>query len=236
MIYLKALLLEHADTIFECKNCRMLFRPVSHTRWVIVNDSLTVIHWLGLIQWLRTRKLNLFVEHKADCQSDIVNGLCFNGTDLGNRAGKDLKNTLNWVLPHPPLSKEIENRISIPSSSSLLDPFDLVTERDYKEENEENNEKNEAILDNKYLDSPGLELASEREDSSTPDVQPDGTAGGPAPEVVVIGSDCPVCSKTFATKNNCRRHVREMHRMSPISKVCSLTWSVLFCALNRYYL
>ena len=39
-----------------------------------------------------------------------------------------------------------------------------------------------------------------------------------AEDVIVYGSNCPVCGKTFATKNNCRRHVREMHGMNPISK------------------
>jgi len=164
---LKALLLEHADTIFECKNCRMLFR-----------------------------KLHSFVEHKAQCKSDIKDGLCFNGTDLGNRAGKDLKNVLNWMLPQ---RQNIQQAI-----------LEIKKENGDKTENKSENLRVERNQSGCSSPDIGIKAPLPLNESQNDTI--------PAHEVIVSGSDCPLCNKTFATKNNCRRHVREMHGMNPVSR------------------
>ena len=115
---------------------------------------------------------------------------------MGNRAGKDLKNVLNWMLPQ---RQNIQQAI-----------LEIKKENGDKTENKSENlrvERNQS-----GCSSPDIEIKAPLplNESQNDTI--------PAHEVIVSGSDCPLCNKTFATKNNCRRHVREMHGMNPVSR------------------
>ena len=100
----KALLLQYTDVIFECKNCRTLFRKIQNNSYPgladCCNGEQSRLHSLGgAIPWFifilnSSRQLSKFVEHKKVCHADIQSGLTFNGTDLGCRGASQLEETL----------------------------------------------------------------------------------------------------------------------------------------------
>lgn len=137
--------------------------------------------------------MKLFVSHKSECNSDIKHGLSFSGTELGKLHCHLL---MNKLLLDFAAGNELESTLSW-----QLNPTEVRVETP------------PAPIETPKLSDPPPPAKVEIENE-----QPSSTDKSSMEDVVVYGSNCPVCGKSFATKNNCRRHVREMHGMNPISK------------------
>ena len=142
--------------------------------------------------------MKLFVSHKSECNSDIKHGLSFSGTELGKLHCHLL---INKLFSDFAAGNELESTLSW-----QLNPTEVHVE------------KPPAPIETPQLAEPPQPPPPQPAKTETEIEQPGSIEKSSMEDVVVYGSNCPVCGKSFATKNNCRRHVREMHGMNPISK------------------